>query len=110
MVDVSGWNRDPQRRNPGEPLLENGGIPSSQVHPVGEFAQLNPADRGLHLGHAPVGPKGIVEPPKPGWMILPVDLVVALAMVLVGPGHLPDGLIVGEQHPALTLHSRGFGI
>ena len=52
----------------------------------GRRSQLAAADRRLHLGHAPVGAEGLVQPAEARRVLAVIDRVVALAVVLVRPG------------------------
>ena len=50
------------------------------------FPVLQPAERRLHLGHAPVGPERLVKPAKAGGLVGATHGGKALAVILERPG------------------------
>jgi len=70
--------------------------------PVGELAELDAADGGLDLEHAPVGAEGFVDVAEAGRVVAFVDGLVALAVVLVGPGGAPPALVVHGEEAAFA--------
>ena len=68
-----------------------------QVHVFGfaaELLELQPADGGLHLRHAPIGSYGFVQPPEAERVFPFVDRFVTLTMILDRPGPPPEVLVI----------------
>ena len=70
--------------------------------PVRKPAELNAPDGGLHLGHAPIGADALMQPTKAGLVLAVVDGIKALAVILQGPGLVPERLVIGHQHAAFA--------
>ena len=82
--------------------MQDRGAFAALLDPALELAELAAADRGLHLGEPEVGAEALMQPAIAGRMLALEDGLVALAMVLVLPGPLPQPPPVGEQHAALA--------
>src|SRR5690606_38571252 len=67
-----------------------------------ELPELSPTDGCLDFGQAPVGAQACVKPAKPRTVFRGLDPVPILAVIFVRPSSLPQGLVVGGQHPAFS--------
>src|SRR5712664_3071400 len=94
MTDVAWGLRHPQSVVLREPLRQNRGVTAPDFYHPGKFAQQGASERRLKFGQAPVGPKRFMEPAKARRMLTIVDSLVALAVILVAPGLLPDGFVI----------------
>ena len=96
---IPGGQGQAQSRQAGEAFAQQGGMAAPGGDPLGEAPQLDAANRRLHLGHAHVGAERFVQPAETGRMLAAVNCVKTLAVVLEGPGPLPQGAVTGGQHP-----------
>ena len=70
--------------------------------PLGHSLKLDPADRGLHLEHSPVGSEALVQPAESRRVLTLVHRVPALAVVLVRPDRFPQIFVVDRDHSAFA--------
>src|SRR6266480_326995 len=100
MTDVAWRLRHPQSIMLRERLRQNRGIPAPDFHHPRKLAQQGASERRLKFGQAPVGPERFMEPTKARRMRAFVHSLVALTVVLIAPGVLPDGSLIGRHHAA----------
>ena len=97
MRDGGVGKGDAQAWNLRETVAEYFCILSALGDPCRQLSEGHPANCSLHLCHAPIGSEGFVKPTKAGFVMTVVHRIIALAMVFVGPGRLPQRLIVRGQ-------------
>src|SRR5438477_9616303 len=100
MTDVAGRLRNAQSVMLRKPLGQNRRIPAPDLHHPGKLTKQGPSERRLKFRQAPVGPKRFMKPAKTWRVLAIVDRRVALAVVLIAPGLLPDGFLIGRDHAA----------
>ena len=70
--------------------------------PFRHVPQLDPADRRLHLDHAPVGAEALVQPAEARRVLTLVHRVPAFPVVLIRPHALPKIVVVDSDHSAFA--------
>src|SRR5690625_5885333 len=81
VQDILGQLGHPQRRTLGRSLPNSLRIFQTLCLPLGHTLQLNAPNHRLHLGHAPVSPKALMQPSKAWGVLTMIDRIVVLAVV-----------------------------
>src|SRR5712692_2858803 len=100
MPDVVGRLSHSQGRELLEFMRQNCGILAPDIDHHRELLQKDAAESRLKFRQAPVGPKRFMEPAKARRMLAIEDSLVALAVILIAPGLLPDSFLIGRHHAA----------